>query len=138
MLAPFRVERLPRVYRLGGPPPAGARVQGRPADAPVRGGTWVIADGDVGGAIRGVMGSVMRGVTHGVIGGVMRGASLSGPHGAGRSTPASAAPPLVQLAPAAAAMTAAIAAASSGEMRWPSTMSAASAAIAGSMLSSTP
>ena len=52
--------------------------------------------------------------------------------------PASAAPPLVQLAPAAAAMTAAIAAASSGEMRWPSTMSAASAAIAGSMLSSTP
>jgi hypothetical protein len=35
-------------------------------------------------------------------------------------------------------MTAAIAAASSGEMRCPSTSRAASAAIAGSMLSSTP
>ena len=56
---------------------------------------------------------------------------------AGASNPGLAAP-AVQLAPAAAAMTAAMAATSSAVRRWESTTKPASAATAGSMLSSTP
>jgi hypothetical protein len=72
------------------------------------------------------------------VGGVARSAvAASPPYTVGASS-ASAPAPLVQLAPAAALITAAMAAPSRTERRWDRISQPASAAMAGSMLSSTP